>query len=473
MRLVGGNIGDAPVKNVRDGSAFAAAGGGGAPDLAEIGTVPTAGTQITAMATGMYQGSVGARASSTVKWSDNSFGLFYHAYGGGTARYHHIQTNADGTFLSCGTVQGLSEFTETPSTGNPGVIIAKKMGASKVLLYYVYKTGSNHRCQLMMYDKSGDTLVADGAVLDISGTGGSGLEFQNSYFCPATTTQGYVTEGEPSYPAKIRATPYNKSTGNIGTTVQYNIAYSDSAGGNSFTDNTKQIYMITGRDHAQDGNTLRETTLTEGTTPQMGTSVTATNYRKALGSAYGNSDHQSEAGLDNGGGGTAGGGIAVSLINKNTPTRGMFMATLMNTTSNAGHIVVWNGPVLDASDIINVVPFGVLGTDFGTDTGRDSSIIEVSYDADTYWGKYVYQNATTLGGIFYMPFNYNWDTYERTVSQAVNLPKWTTAASVSVYRYNHVFTTIMGSATATNLVTIYTEDRDSADNRYLNIPIEV
>jgi len=42
MRLVGGNIGDAPVKNVRDGSAFAAAGGGGGvPSMLTLGSFST------------------------------------------------------------------------------------------------------------------------------------------------------------------------------------------------------------------------------------------------------------------------------------------------------------------------------------------------------------------------------------------------------------------------------------------------
>ena len=100
MRLVGGNISDTPVKEIGDGSAFAVGGGSGAPALVEIGTVPAAGTSLTNinhsysgwMGNGQYYSN-----SAIVKWSDNSFGIFWAA----AASPDHETLGARGHAQSC------------------------------------------------------------------------------------------------------------------------------------------------------------------------------------------------------------------------------------------------------------------------------------------------------------------------------------------------------------------------------------
>ena len=109
---------------------------------------------------------------------------------------------------------------------------------------------------------------------------------------------------------------------------------------------------------------------------------------------------------------------------------------------------------------------GVHGTDWG-DHYHNSKLVEVDYNTDTYWGRYVLVSASNGGDIFFCPFNFNWSTYAYVLTASGDLPKAVTDVTT---RHHDVWMVMHGNSAATHLCVIFDEDT-AGDIRYVNVPL--
>jgi hypothetical protein len=472
MKLIGGNISDTPVKEVGDGSAFNVGGAVGSPALVEIGTVPAAGTSLTNI-NHSYRGSMGNGQtysnSAIVKWSDNSFGIFWAADASPHELFYcHVQTNANGTFASEGARVDLSgDFVGSSSGfGNVNATLdVKKVSASRVIVS-AFRLDSTYGTEELVYDLNGDTLTQHGSVFD---HGASGWNNASSGACKWVALKdadhGVSFWTDTNSQTTFHGTPIHVTTSKTaGTQVARSCSYKEGNGGLAFTDNTGQIWTICGTS-SMGTNTLHEWTVSTGSTPSVAVSAGYSGWQRMIGAAYGSAGPvQSDGGFD------GGGGLGAALINRNDIERGRFIAPTTATgpaDSSAGYVGVFGGVTTNNSFTFIVGLMGVKGTDWGSNYAN-AKIVEFSYDDATYWGRYALVNIQTNNDIFFSPFNFNWSTYSTVLSDVADLPNATTDVSVGAA---DVWGVLKGSDSATNLCVIF--DEGSNDINYLNVPFTV
>ena len=465
MRLIGGNISDTPVKEIGDGSAFSVGGAAGSPALVEIGTVPAAGSALTnidhAVPGFMGNGQV-YNNSGTVKWSDNSFGIFWIAKASPFELFYcHVQTNADGTFASEGSVVDLSGDLVGSGSGmgfSYAAIDVKKISASRVIVS-VFRRDSTYGAEDLVYDLNGDTLTEHGSVFD---HGASGWNDANSGSCKWVALKdadhGVSFWTDSAGNTTFHGTPVHVTTSKTaGTTVARTCSYKAENAGLAFTDNTGQIWTICGSS-SMGANTLHEWTVSTGATPSVAVSAGYSGWQRTIGAAYGSPGPvQSDGGFD------GGGGLGAALICRNDIERGRFI-----TLAAFPQVGVFGGATTNNSFTFPVALMGVNGTDWG-DFADNSKIVEFSYDDATYWGRYAVVSVKNSNDIFFTPFNFNWSTYSYVLSNVDDLPNATTDVTV---RRQDVWAVLKGSDSATNLCVIFQEDTTS-DIQYLNVPFTV
>ena len=88
------------------------------------------------------------------------------------------------------------------------------------------------------------------------------------------------------------------------------------------------------------------------------------------------------------------------------------------------------------------------------------TLLEVSYDEDTYWGKYILCNADLNAASYtaYIPFAFNWSTFE--LVQPITGTDDATNTNVTPTSANRIVADYLGSSTATNLLNISDESAD-------------
>ena len=158
--------------------------------------------------------------------------------------------------------------------------------------------------------------------------------------------------------------------------------------------------------------------------------------------------------------------MGVSLINRNDIERGRFISTLYGV-SGAPEIGFFGGVSTNKSIVYNVAYMSVAGTHLGTDSNINSKILEIDYNDETYWGRYLHVGVLSGGAIFITPFNYNWNTFQMIRSAVGDLPN--KAASATLANGAHLYDVLLGSSSADNICIIYAEATD--DIRYLDVPI--
>mgnify|MGYP003649864203 CR=1 FL=1 len=485
MKLIGGNISDTPVKNVGDGSAFTVGGAAGAPDLIAIGSVPAAGTALTNMDESLFH--IQAQSQPyinkyTVKWSDNSFGCFWIAAASPYKLYYsHVTTNADGTFAACATKVDLSGDLTAAATDRAVGICGTKLSASRVVLHLSFEiSGANHGLENVVYDKSSDTVAEHGTVFD-HGTMTSNTDNskQRMMCAAASVDQGIVFYNDAGTTSNISAVPVHfvgtKTKGTLQNRTASTNGYS-TYGGLAFSDNSDPAIIFTvNAQHATERiNTLLEWAWTAGTTPEIPSpySTVHTGWNSPLPSGC-SAETQTDGSFD------SGGGMGVALINKNDIERGRFLCA-----KSAGkyftEIGMWTGVDTDTSIHWDVAPGAVRGTDMGTRAAHDpgdptgtivsygAKILEIDYDTDTFWGRYIYIDVLNGNDVFYTPFNLNWSTFQIVTSDLDDLPNATTGATIS--GGHQLRDVLVGSATATNMCTIYNDTASTADVMYLDVP---
>ena len=234
-------------------------------------------------------------------------------------------------------------------------------------------------------------------------------------------------------------------------------------GGVAFSDNSSPAKVFTTRQGSSDGTSaLKEWSFTPGTTPELAGSYAAdySGWTYPSGAKFGSVETQSDGSFD------CGGGMGVSLINRNDIERGRFISTLYGV-SGAPEIGFFGGVSTNKSIVYNVAYMSVAGTHLGTDSNINSKILEIDYNDETYWGRYLHVGVLSGGAIFITPFNYNWNTFQMIRSAVGDLPN--KAASATLANGAHLYDVLLGSSSADNICIIYAEATD--DIRYLDVPI--
>ena len=490
MRLIGGNISDTPVKEIGDGSAFNVGGGASAPDLVEIGTIPVEGTAASNFDESLsHTTSGGSRAcqKTTVKWSDNSFGCFWIS---GTSPYKlyysHLTTNSDGSFAAVATKVDLSgDLTEANTTNGSGnrhirsAISSVKLSASRVVINIMFAGNSSSLAygkENVVYDKNGDSVTEHGTVFN-HGTptwnpAGEDAATATQALCVAAVNadQGIVFNNDNGTTTSIAAVPCHfTGTKTAGTLRNVTNATLSLQSGVAFSDNSTpaKIFTVLGGSGAGT-RVVQEWDFTVGTTPQLAGSYASayTGFRASPLSSDTSSDETQTDGSFN-----SGGGIGVTLINKNDIERGRFLGTLLAqslsgpTDLGCHQLGFFAGVTTNGSILLDVGTMLTAGTHMGV-RYDNSRMIEIDYDDETYWGRYIHQSATDGGAIFFIPFNFNWSTFQITRSVAADLPQ--KAADVTVPNSSRVRDVLLGSSSAENFCVIYDEGGD--DVRYLDVP---
>jgi len=128
-KLIGGNISDTPVKNIRDGSAFSAGGaaGGGYLNLGEGWKMPVSaanGGDVTGLSFGRYEGQGSGFSMATLgPGTTNYFAIMSYQIhnnnrGGGGNQIHTLRIGPSGSSLNIGwTAEGTNQgFTNCPNS---------------------------------------------------------------------------------------------------------------------------------------------------------------------------------------------------------------------------------------------------------------------------------------------------------------------------------------------------------------------
>jgi|TARA_R110002124_G_scaffold282959_1_gene458442 hypothetical protein len=482
MRLVGGNISDTPVKEIGDGSAFAVGGSSdSAPALIEFGTIPATGTALSNFESysGLLgDGSGGNGGKTTVKWSDNSYGCWWMNKDSPYEFYYvHIQTNADGTFASEGTKVDLTSDMSAARHNTHADLSSVKLSASRVVIHmHMMGSGNVAGCEDLVYDKNGDGLTKHGSVYDHGAPAWGQPGLKANYVGAVNSTQGLVFWQESPYGhPRMGDLGHYRITGNpvhftdpktVGTQTIQGTNYNWSGqSGVAFSDNSDpcKVFTVVGGNpfSGSAGAALYEWSYTTGSTPQIPSPyiTSHTGWQYILGAQYGSVETQSDGPHDNGG------GLAVSLINRNDIERGRFLASIYNNP--AGDVGLWAGVTTNLSMVFPISTMSVHGTDYGNIIIGNQKIIEISYDTDTYWGKYIHISYNNAGFIAFSPFNYNWNTFAFVTAAKADLPN--KAADVTLLQMQGVRDVMLGNASADNLLVIFDED-GSNNIRYLNVP---
>ena len=454
MRLIGGNISDTPVKEIADGSAFNVGGAAGDPDLVEIGTIPAEGSAASNFDESLSHRTVSASRAcqkTTVKWSDNSFGCFWISYTSPYKLYYsHLTTNSDGSFAAVATKVDLSgDLSETAATSTAGnryrraQISSVKLSASRVVVNIFFAGASASLAfgkENVVYDKNGDSVTQHGTVFD-HGTpsynpAGEDAAYASQGLCVAAVTadQGIVFNNDTGGGEAISAVPCHfTETKTAGTLRTVTNAYIHYRGGVAFSDNSvpAKVFTVLGGSHTGTRVVL-EWDFTVGTTPQLAGSYAThhSGFQHALSSSDGSDETQTDGSFN------SGGGIGVSLVNRNDIERGRFIITCRDQGASGATQIGFFAGVTTNNNILYDVGFMLTQ---GTHTGvrNDCSrMIEIDYDDATYWGRYIHQSATDAGAIFFTPFNFNWSTFQMTRSVAADLPN--KAADVTVPNSSYV-----------------------------------
>jgi hypothetical protein len=178
-KLIGGNISDTPIKDISDGSAFSAGGGGTAPDLITLGSW---GTASVITGTGWVQ----HKASVATAWANSGYScgwilmsptkwLNVARRNSDNALYYGVITlDAAGDVSTQGTYTALSDFT---TNGAP--VALRRMGDSTTnLLIGSGKTSATQRIELGEYALSGDTLTLQNSLLTQNTTNGAASDLR-------------------------------------------------------------------------------------------------------------------------------------------------------------------------------------------------------------------------------------------------------------------------------------------------------
>jgi hypothetical protein len=159
-KLIGGTISDTPIKNIGDGSAFSAGGGGA--DLVTIGSFGT-----DAVITG-WHGTDGLHSLgggptpsmlSVFRFADNDYGAIWRSYSDNEVKYGHITFDGSGN-PTFGTMQDLSG-TFNASTDTP--VMARGVSSTRCVVLNPVNT-SARRFEICAMDQSSDTIVVHGSV---------------------------------------------------------------------------------------------------------------------------------------------------------------------------------------------------------------------------------------------------------------------------------------------------------------------
>jgi len=165
MRLVGGNIGDSPVKNVHDGSAFAAAGGATIPTLPTFSGEGTAAqfSNITYVTSNASLSGIAANFKmAECQWTNNSASIFWLDAADGQ-KLKHVRlsfTGSTGLLSAESSAQDLSaNLTGTTSC----TLRIVRVSATRCVVVYLHDA-SARVVKFLTYDLSGDTVTLHGAV---------------------------------------------------------------------------------------------------------------------------------------------------------------------------------------------------------------------------------------------------------------------------------------------------------------------
>ena len=450
MRLIGGNISDTPVKEIADGSAFNVGGTVAAPSLSTFGTGSSQGSEITGFTgpTNMLP-----RAMCNVKWADNSFGMFWiDRLTIFELWYIHIETNADGTFKSAGTavdVSTLASFeTPTGSTKVNGGFEVKKLSASRVVVQIAVPSSSAFKVHWATFDKDTDTLAQEGSTLtyntaydNLQAFVGFGMAVVNS-----TTVLGIFRDSatetiqtlHPITAAGTLAKGTSVATGTISNTGSWvnsnqSIGWTDSSG----------VTWFAGLGITTNGNIIKAT-VTPGSTPSVAVNSTLTGLTSyQLCSFTGTGD------LGVGGVGSP----SRYHVSRDDVEVGRCIWVSGTTVKS---LVIFGGVTNPAMVQREIYKFS------GNIDPLDPiySLLEVSYDEDTYWGKYILCNddASTSTYTAYIPFAFNWSSFE--LVHPITGTDDATNTNVTSWTANKIRGDFLPSSTATNMLNISDENHN-------------
>ena len=442
MRLIGGNISDTPVKEIADGSAFSVGGTVPAPTLSTFGTGSALGSAISGL-TEAYN--MQPRNVASVKWADNSFGLFwldkaspYEIW------YMHIETNADGTFASAGSAVDLSGVFSNPSNHIGAAIEVKKLSASRVTVQYGIP-GSTHKVEWATFDKDTDTLAQEGSTLSYS-TEYNNLQAYKGFgmvVVDSTTVLGIFTDQNTSSVQRLHpitaagtlAKGTSVNTGSIASIANWteamcSIGWTDSSG----------VTWLTALGSNACTNVIKAT-VTAGSTPSVTVNSTITGLTSYYLPAFTAT-------------GDLGGGVAGTQsrfhIHKDDVDVGRCIWVKGTTIKD---LVIFGGVTNPAFVTREIYKFH----DDIASLDRLYTLLEVSYDEDTYWGKYILCSADANSATYvaYIPFAFNWSTLEMV--QPETGTDDVTNTNVTPTSQDRVVADYLGSLTATNLLNISDE----------------
>ena len=168
MRLVGGNIGDSPVKNVHDGSAFAAAAGDSTPILPTFSGAGTAAqfSNITHVTNNANLGGVYAQFKmQECQWTNNSASIFWLDLADAEKLKHVHLTFAAATGLLSAESAAQDLSADITGIGDSTIRIVR-VSATRCVVAYLH-AASPRVAKFVTYDISGSTLTKHGAVQSV------------------------------------------------------------------------------------------------------------------------------------------------------------------------------------------------------------------------------------------------------------------------------------------------------------------
>ena len=451
MRLIGGNISDTPVKEIADGSAFSVGGTVPAPTLSTFGTGSALGSAISGL-TEPYN--MLPRAWASVKWADNSFGLFWvDKTGPNEVWYIHIQTNANGTFASAGTAVDVSAIAFSEPDGGSrasGGIEVKKLSASRVTIQLALPS-STCKVQWATFDKNTDTLTQHGSTITYNTAynhlrtfSGFGMAVVNS-----TTVLGIFMDKDPYgstmtqrlHPVTAAGTLAKGTSVDTGTVstispwteISNSIGWTDSSG----------VTWFAGLGQNASYNVIKAT-VTPGSTPSVAVNSTITGLTGfQLSSKTATGD--------------LAGGVAGTQSRYHISKDDVEVGRCIWLTGNvAKKLTIFGGGTNPSTITREIYKFN----DEIASLDHIYTLLEVSYDEDTYWGKYILCNADANAASYtaYIPFAFNWSTFE--LVQPITGTDDATNTNVTPTSANRIVADYLGSSTATNLLNISDESAD-------------
>ena len=455
MRLIGGNISDSPVKEIGDGSAFNVGGTVAAPTLSTFGTGSSQGSAISGM-NNIYP--FQPRHYCNIKWADNSFGHFWiDRYTPWEIWYQHLETNADGTLASVGSavdVQAIA-FTTPSGSARPywSALEVKKLSASRITIQYG-RPGNPNQVQWATFDKNSDTLTQHGSTLtyntrnnNVNAYIGFGMVVVNS-----TTVLGIFADQDTSTAQSLHpvtaagtlAKGTSVDTGSIQSTQTWQSAsqsmgWTDSSGVSWFAG----LGNWSATSAAGANVNMIKATVTPGSTPSVVVNSTITGltpYQLACFTSTG----------DLGVGGV--GSQSRYQVNRDDVEVGRCIWIAGTTVKS---LVIFGGGTNPRIILREIYKFS------GNIANLDSmyTLLEVSYDEDTYWGKYILCNgADDDASVAYIPFAFNWSSLE--LVQPVTGTDDASNTNVTPQSANRIRADLLGSSTATNLLNISDEAHD-------------